>query len=190
MGKMRYLVIEDSVLMRHFKRDLPNDSSFFCRTYEDAQRTINQLELASDEDLCVILDHDLNDPSGSCGVDLFFQIREKFPEAYIINFSSDPKNFLKAVNSQYLSQVRDFGDREKIFTFDDTADNKSPNDAIARAMRYQKQRSAAADKDCCCSFFSCFKNRRKIRLDYKGSHSASTSTSTSTSAASLTMERK
>lgn len=174
MSKMLCLVIEDSFLMKYFQKKLPNDCSLFCQTYDDAQSTINHLELASDEYLCVILDHNLGDPGGRSGVDLFFQIRKKFPEAYIINFSSNTEHFLEEVKLRYANQLHDFDAYEIKVTFDDTTVDKSPQNAIACARRYQEVRRASADKDCWCSFSCCFRDRRAIGLDYKDSHSAYT----------------
>ncbi len=143
MSKIRYLVIEDSLVISQFRKDLPKERSLFCRTYADAQQSINDLELASDEYLCVILDHQLGDPEGKSGVDLFFQIRKKFPDAHIINFSSEPEKFLKEVQLRYTGVVRDFDAPEIKVTFDDTAVGKFPHDAIARARRYQAVRNTA-----------------------------------------------
>ncbi len=145
VSKTRFMVIEDSLQIKHFKRSFAGKNAFFCSTYTAAQKKINDLKLESDECLYVILDHDLGiNPDRKDGVDLFFLIRKKFPAAYIVNFSGDSKNFLDKVQARYLTEMGCF---ERIFMyrfheivkFDYTPSaDKSAVDIIASALKFEE----------------------------------------------------
>ena len=73
VSKTCYMVVEDSLLIKYFKKSFKGKNAFFCSNYAAAQEKINDLKLESDECLYVILDHDLGINSDKKdGVDLFF----------------------------------------------------------------------------------------------------------------------
>ena len=101
-------LIEDSLIARKLlNREFNN-----CRFLDEPRLIVSEnydealLHLASlDQEsiLYVILDCELGDQHKRNGVDLFGLIREKFPSAYIINYSSTPNAFAKAVCDRFSS---------------------------------------------------------------------------------------
>lgn len=98
MSKTYFLVIEDGLSWRRFQRGLPSDVTTVCKDFGEATIAINQLALAEDDHLLVVLDHQLGESAERDGVVLYLEIRKKFPQAFIINYSSDPQGFLKELH--------------------------------------------------------------------------------------------
>ncbi|MCD8542981.1 MAG: hypothetical protein LRY69_06305 [Gammaproteobacteria bacterium] len=64
--------------------------------------------------LYVVLDYDLGDQHKRNGVDLFGLIKDKFPSAYIVNYSSTPNAFQKQVTDRFSSNFNAVASHEEI----------------------------------------------------------------------------
>jgi hypothetical protein len=163
MSTIYYLIIEDGISLKQFQRTLVDESTaMFAQNYAAAAQVINSLTFQSDDRLLVVLDNDLGDPLGRNGADLFFMLREKFPDAFIINFSSDPEGFVAAVRRKGWAQETIFNDSItdknvkgciSLLTRRPSLDTVLKNTRVAElpdSDQIERNRQVVVTRSCCC----------------------------------------
>lgn len=109
MGNPIVWIIEDNIIARKLLNREAKTQNLFeesqlvvSKNYDEALAHLESFDQESI--LYVILDCELGDQHKRNGVDLFGLIRQKFPSAYIINYSSTPNAFAKAVCHRFPSR--------------------------------------------------------------------------------------